>query len=560
MSATTLTFALLVTALAVSVVGSAKGQTDDPSAPHILSKNGRHALIVDGAPYLILGAQTGNSSAWPAVLPKVWPAMMYMHANTVEIPVYWEQFEPEPGKFDTSVIDTIIAQARENDLRLILLWFATWKNGSNHYMPQWMKLDPQTYPNMIGPDGQYVDSPSPLAEATLQADIRAFTALMSHLKEVDPQHTVIMVQVQNEPGTWQCVRDHSPIAQKAFESPVPSEALGAMNVAGARPGANWAEAFGRDADEYFHVWHVARYIGKVAAAGKAVYPLPLYVNGSVRDPITPGWPPKYEVGGPNDNVFALWKAAAPSIDLLAPDIYQRGTAKYLKVMDLYARPDNPLFIPETIGSAAYARYFFAALGRGAIGYAPFGMDYARPLVGPGGVTQSVEDVFGPTALNYQVVGPMAREMARLNFEGKVQTAIEMEKEPPPPTTAPASQPSPREPDEVLHFAHWDALVSFGSFRRFAPTTRPAAAAEPSGRILVAELGDDRFLVTGLMSRVSFRPTGAKADRPWQYLVVEEGQYESGEFKRTRILNGDQTDWGLMFALTPTVLRVSLYTR
>jgi beta-galactosidase GanA len=72
----------------------------------------RYALFVDDAPYFMLGAQVNNSSGWPAMLPKVWPAMEFLHANTVEIPVYWEQFEPRQGQFDYSVVDTLLTQAR----------------------------------------------------------------------------------------------------------------------------------------------------------------------------------------------------------------------------------------------------------------------------------------------------------------------------------------------------------------------------------------------------------------------------------------------------------------
>ena len=293
-----------------------------------------------------------NSSGWPAVLPKVWPAMEFMHVNTVEIPVYWEQFEPRQGQFDYSVVDTLLAQARDHKVHLVLLWFGTWKNGSNHYMPQWMKLDPDRYPNLIGPDGKYVDSPSPLAKATLAADIDAFANLMRHLKQADSRHTVLLVQVENEPGTWGCVRDYSPAAQALFESPVPAEVLAAMQKTTSQPSANWRDVFGEDADEYFHVWCVSKYVGQVAAAGKQIYPLPLYVNASVRDPFHPSHPPTYEVGGPNDNVFPIWKAEAPAVDLLAPDIYQRESAHYLKLLDYFHRPDNPLFVPETIGQGA----------------------------------------------------------------------------------------------------------------------------------------------------------------------------------------------------------------
>ena len=324
--------------------GAAKAPGDISSLPHLVSKDGRHALILDGAPFLILGAQCHNSSAWPAMLPKVWPAIEYLHANTLEIPVYWEQIEPEPGKFDTSVVDTLLQQAREHNVRLVLLWFGTWKNGSSHYMPLWMKSQPDKYPRIIGRNGRRVDSPSPHAPATLAADTRAFSALMRHLKAKDRQHTVILVQVENAPGSWGSVRDFSPEAQKLFMAPVPAELLKAFGT-NAATGGNWTEVFGANADEYFHAWSIARFIGQVAAAGKAEYPLPLYVNAALRDPLTPGPGNTYESGGPTDNVLWIWKAAAPAIDLLAPDIYQNDSARYRKVLELYSRPDTALFVP-----------------------------------------------------------------------------------------------------------------------------------------------------------------------------------------------------------------------
>jgi hypothetical protein len=142
--------AAFVVLLSGLCAGKLRAQADNNPLPHLVTENGRHALIVDGAPFLMLGAQCHNSSAWPAMLPKVWPAIDYLHANTLEIPVYWEQFEPEPGKFDTSVVDTILKQAREHNVRLVLLWFGTWKNGSSHYLPLWMKSQPDKYPRIIG--------------------------------------------------------------------------------------------------------------------------------------------------------------------------------------------------------------------------------------------------------------------------------------------------------------------------------------------------------------------------------------------------------------------------
>lgn len=521
-------------------------QPHDSSMPHLVNKNGRWALMVDGAPYLILGAQCNNSSAWPATLSKVWPAMEYLHANTLEIPIYWEQFEPEKGQFNFANIDTIIAGARKYHLKLVLLWYGTWKNGSNHYLPKWMKLQPKKYFNMIGPNGKEVDSPSPFAKATLKADITAFSALMKHIKKVDSrQHTVIMVQVENEPGTWQCRRDYSSIAQKAFDSPVPGSALKAMHKPVSKK--DWPQVFGKNADVYFHAWNVASYIGKIAVAGKAVYPLPMYINAAVRNPIT--LPDYYEFGGATANVFNLYKAAAPAINILCPDIYERSQKVYQKLLELYSRPDNPLFVPETIGEGSLSRMCFAAIGNGAIGYAPFGMDFTRSAMNPTGTEAAAKKLFEATSLNYQMLAPINREIAKLNFEGKIHAVVENK----------GDSSSSKRPNKVIHLGDWDAEVYFGTFHRLQPTKRPEGA-KNAGRVLIGVLSKNEFLITGEYARISFKPVGANTGKPWQYLTVQQGTFHNGVFKPRRILNGDQTDWGLSFRSHPKILRVTLYTR
>ncbi len=529
-------------ALACGCLCTLRAQSADHPIPKIIQKDGRYALMVDGAPYLMLGAQVHNSSAWPAMLTKVWPAIDYLHANTVEMPVYWEQFEPQQGHFDYTVLDTLLAQAREHHVHLVLLWFGTWKNGSSHYMPLWLKRKPDLSPRMIGANGRRVDSPSPYAAAAMKADELAFGALLRHLKATDGQRTVLMFQVENEPGTWGSVRDYSPEAQKLFEAPVPTELLTALHKQSVGGSANWQQVFGDDAEEFFQVWSVASYIEHVAAAGKAIYPLPLYVNAALRNPLVASRPPSYESGGPTDNVIAIWKAAAPSIDLVAPDIYMSDSAQYLKVLELYQRPDNALFVPETGNTPAYSRYFFAALGHGTIGFSPFGMDYTGYANNPLGAARVTEESLQPFALNYKLVGPMDREIALLNFEGKLQAVAEEK----------------GKPSQSLEFGPWKITLSYG-LGQFGPGENPPGNPEPIGRALVAQFGTDEFLVAGFFCRVDFRVSDTASGKQRQFLRVEEGSYDNGRFKPIRIWNGDQTDWGLNFASAPQVLRVTLGT-
>ena len=529
-------------------------QAKEQPIPRLVKKDGRYALLVDDAPYFILGAQVNNSSGWPAALPKVWPALEFMHANTAEIPVYWEQFEPQPGQFDYSVVDILLAQAREHHMHLILLWFATWKNGNPHYLPEWMKLDTERYPRVVDEKGNAVDSPSPFATASLEADTRAFAALMAHLRQADPQRTVLMVQVENEPGTGGNLRDHSLVAQKLFDGPVPAGVLKAMHVQTGGSAPNWKEAFGPDAEVCFHNWAVAKYIGQVAAAGKAAYPLPLYVNAApgthrgaaLRDPAKPGGTASYEDGGPSDNIIPIWKVTAPALDMISPDDYATDAPGYVKMLDLYHRDDNPLFVPETGGSP---RFFFFALGHQTVGWSPFGMDFtrihtipdaARPKdeALPPWARTGTEEFVAPFVPTYQLINPMAREIARLNFEGRLQAVAE----------------ESGQLAQTLHFGKWDANVSFGVWSRYG---HPAGNPQPMGGALVAQLSNNQFLVAGFHCRVDFSPVQPGQHR--QFLRVEEGTYENGVFKFLRLLNGDQTDGGLDFNSEPLVLRVSVAT-
>ena len=289
-------------------------------APKLVSEGGRHALLVDGAPYLVLGAQLGNSSAWPSVLPRVWPALEAMHVNTAEAPVYWEQIEPQPESFDWANVDALIDGARAHHLHLILLWFGTWKNGNDHYVPQWVKRDPQRFPRMINSAGAPLDVLSANAPANMDGDRKAFSALMQHIAKRDgTEHTVLMMQVENESGGIGSPRDYSLASNREFAGPVPAELVKALG----RKAGTWSEVFPGNADEAFQAWHQARYVNAVAEAGKREFNIPFYCNVWLAYP--PAELPErripiagigYPSGGPNQSMLPIWKAAAPAIDVI----------------------------------------------------------------------------------------------------------------------------------------------------------------------------------------------------------------------------------------------------
>jgi hypothetical protein len=533
----------VVLALGALGVGSAAAEL-----PRLAHENGRYTLMVDGRPYFPLGAQVGNSSGWPAKLEELWPKAEALHLNTIEVPVYWEQIEPREGVFDDTVVEEVVRQARAHHVRLVLLWFGTWKNGKMHYVPDWVKQDTQRFPRMLTKGGQKIDVLSANAESNLNADRKAFVHLMDVLKRVDgDQHTVVMVQVENESGALGSVRDFSPAAQKQFEGAAPEALVKALG----RKAGTWKQVFGDDADETFQAWSVARYINQIAAAGKQEMALPMYVNNWLKSPrgypvlTAPG--EDYPSGGPTSNMLAVWKAAAPAIDILAPDIYVPNTERYRDVMEQFKRADNPLFIPETHGfghfpgSQGAARNLFLAIGAGTIGFAPFGLDNFAPASADG--KPDYEQI--GLAQNYQLLAPIADELAALQFAGKVKTAAE----------------EPGLEQVELTFGRWSALVSFPPEYTASADTgglSPTAALH-MGRVMVAQLGPDAFLVAGIDARVNFRLTPPAGEKQAQLLTVEQGTFDGTTWKGSRLWNGDETDAGLNFKAPGSVVRVKLGT-
>jgi hypothetical protein len=520
-----------------------------------LQKNGAVTqMFVDGKPYIMFAGELHNSSASSVeYMTPIWKKLATLNLNTVIGTASWELVEPVEGKFDFSLVDYQIREARRNNMRLVLIWFASWKNAVASYVPLWVKKDLKRFPRVQKKDGVNYEELSAFGEASLAADAKAFRALMRHIRESDPQHTVIMMQVENEPGVLRDTRDRSPLAEAAWNRPVPAELMkylqehkadlvpelaAVWGATGFRASGTWTEVFGAtdSADEAFMAWHIGRYIGKVAEAGKAELKIPMYANAwlPATDAARPG---AYPSGGPIWRVMDIWKAAAPQLDLLAPDIYRTD---FQVICSRFARPGNPLFIPES--RADVPNLLWAIGHHAALGYSPFGIESLND-----------DNPLGPV---YQVLRNMIPTLAKAQAEGKIVPVLQGE-----------------ERSQTISLGGYKILMTFAAGGRSGQPVAgrgPAAAGRGAaagagqpvaGRGLVPGLGQqqagayglilntapDEFLFVGRGITATFE-TDSPGPKIARIGSIDEGRFEHGKWIAGRRINGDENGGGVRLML------------
>jgi len=528
--------------LALALCG-ASGLLRAQQPPVVRMQNGASQLVVNGKPFLMLAGELGNSSAGTAAeADAILPKLARLHFNTVLMPVAWDEIEPEEGRFDYSILDHWIEVARQQHMHLVFLWFGSWKNAFSEYAPEWVLRDTQRFPREISADGVALDILSPLGQETARCDARAFTALMRHLREEDAaQQTVLMVQVENEIGfVGVGGRDRSDAANRLFADPVPAELGAALRAHPAQisrelasrfnpHAATWKEMFGDTADEVFMAWEYAKFVDQVAAAGKAAYALPMYMNAQLPAPREQAG--DYPSGGPYPLLQAIYRAGVPTIDFYAPDIYWPDFEEWV---ERYQAAGNPAFVPEARLDVAAANAFYLYGEARGFGFSPFAVDSldvgsAKPGDGP-----SIADVYG-------VLGPMSDAILDAQQRGAIRGLV-----------LHANSLRPSQTFSLGGFLMRTTLA------RSWPTMQ---LGETDGAMLALQSAPNEFLIAGSGLSVTFRRDPDADGQIAGIASVEQMKDVNGQWVTERQLNGDQTDQGRQLLMDPhqvRVYRVRLY--
>ncbi|MDR2657566.1 MAG: DUF5597 domain-containing protein [Oscillospiraceae bacterium] len=471
-------------------------------------------LYVEGKPFIGLAGQVHNSSSSSAsyMERRVWPALRPLGLNTVILPVAWETIEPTEGAFDFSLVGDLLSQARREGVRLVLLWLGLWKNGESWYTPEWAKRDVRRFTRVRLAGGLVSATITPFCREAVDADARAFTRLLAYLRDVDrDDHTVIVVQVENEIGVLGAERDFSDDANRAFAQAIPDALIPLAKRSG-----TWSEAFGEDAPEAFMAWHYAQAVQRIASAGKAVYPLPLYVNAWLEQfPERPGVHPS---GCPTHRMIPIWKVGAPAIDLFTPDIY---VPDFAGVCSQYAA-HGPLFISEARRDPVSASNALYAFGRHrAILFSPFAIDaVVRVSGGDGGPLASIPDDPGvdcaETAPYLAAAYRVLRGVFPMSLKHRNHTHAFIKR-------------SNNDLGVVLSLSACDLSIAYPDDER----------GKPGSAGFVIEVNDNDFILIGCRITVTPLPKRNSGER------VMLGRFEAGDFtedgnwQAERVLNGDE---------------------
>ena len=522
--------------------------------------NSTARIVANGKPMLMIGGELGNSSAsTPDDVKRTFSHLHQMGLNTVLVPLSWELIEPQEGAFDMSSLDTILNEARLNELKVVLLWFGAWKNSMSCYAPEWFKRDLKRFPRAHTPEGKPVEEASSLSKNVLEADKRAFCRIMQHLRDHDAQEqTVIMVQVENEIGMIEVPRDYSADATRMYQSAVPQQLTDYLKKyqkslhpylkeklqPKAQAGANWPQLFGDDiyTEEIFQTWTYATYVEQIAKAGRDIYNLPMYVNVALNS--RDRKPGQYPSGGPLAHLIDLWHCGAPSIDVLGVDIYDKGIKSWLSK---YHLPNNPLFVPEIRLDDKDAMYALYAFGHhGAMGFCPFSIEDYPLTTATNANDWKQMDLSQDDQLNaFSTVGSSRSPLVASYRLLRQAEPLILERQGTKDMDAVLLDNEQREA-EIVTPDGIRLTVKHSYTLGWEPGAKDAAW--PETACIILRLAKEDYLVIGSGVVVTFSPaessaTWQKGDKRIGLAKCEEVEIVDGRQQIVRHLNGDQTHQG-----------------
>jgi len=513
--------------------------------PHLQKKGNKTQLIVNQKPFLIRGGELGNSSATSMEsMETIWPKLTDMNLNTVLTPVYWELIEPEEGKFDFSLIDDVILRARKENLKLVFLWFGSWKNSMSSHAPAWVKLNQKKYPRVKDDQNKSHEILTPFSENNLQADLNAFKKLMNHVKDFDQkEQTVIMIQVENEIGMLPTARDYHALANEAFNKEVPKELLQYLQKNkeklvpefyeiwkknGFKTSGNWEHIFGKGlhTDEIFMAWYFSKFTNQIAKAGKDIYPIPMFVNAALNAPEKK--PGQYPSAGPLPHLMDVWKAGGNAVDFLAPDFYNPSFKQW---NDLFTRQGDPLFIPEhRFDETAPFKGLYAIGHYEAIGFSPFSIE---------SVADAKKEPLGKI---YDLVQQLTPIIEASKGQGKIDGVL-LDKE---------------NNSQIIKMGDYEFTFKHDYTLNWSDGAK--AEVWPMSSAIIIEIAKDEFYIAGSGIVVTFKSLEENVNAG--ILKTDQGKFENEKWKTIRHFNGDQTHQGRHLRISVgdyEIQKIKLYT-
>lgn len=339
------------------------------SMPQLRELNGQKVLYVDDQPFLILSFQLNCDSCYePGEIDELMRNARLMGCNSVALLLYWRLIEPKEGQFDDSILHCMLESANRHDLRIVLVWFGSYKNATMHYAPDWVTEDHQTYRRVRCADGREIPWVACYrCDELTEKDKNAVMHVFTYLRDHDTTHRVVLFQVNNETGILGgTARCHCPVCEEEFNT------------------KGYVQIYGDRADEAFSATQILAFQERIAQAAKEIYPLPCYMNAWLAFPSPDSVAGlTYPSGGPNYRVLDIYCQNKRYIDFVSPDIYVPGYRDFHRVCRDYKREGNPLYVAEhALGSTsrAYKNTYYAFGEFAALGMDPWAIDCAFPDV------------------------------------------------------------------------------------------------------------------------------------------------------------------------------------